>query len=72
MAPPQPVLHTPHTPHRELRRKLQWEGATPKAPMGRFAWHHRSQFGHPSHGSWPHRDLHLMFQKESSHDTTVP
>ena len=47
------------------------EGAPPKAPVGKFAWHRRPISAHPSHVSWPHRELRLRPQWESSHGTAA-
>ena len=41
-------------------------------PMAELAWRHRPSLAHPSHVSWPHRELHLRSQWRNSHGATAP
>ena len=40
--------------------------------MAQFAWRRRSSLAHPSHASWPHREVHLKSQWRSSHGAAAP
>eukprot|EP00959_Pyramimonas_sp_CCMP1952_P389569 8163444-Pyramimonas_sp.AAC.1 len=50
-----------------LARFVAPEGAPPKAPVGMPAWRRRVLLAHPSHGSWPHWELHRRPQWENRH-----
>eukprot|EP00959_Pyramimonas_sp_CCMP1952_P146678 3070206-Pyramimonas_sp.AAC.1 len=40
--------------------------------MAQPAWRRRPILVHPSHGSWPHRELHLSSQWRSPHGAAAP
>ena len=50
-----------------LTRVVAPQRAPPKAPMPKSAWRRRINPAHTSHVSWPHREVHLTLQWQSSH-----
>ena len=65
MVPP-PNCGTPIT------RFVAPQRAPPKVPVAELAWRHRPIFAHPSHVSWPHRELHRRPQWQGPHGATAP
>eukprot|EP00959_Pyramimonas_sp_CCMP1952_P104488 2184101-Pyramimonas_sp.AAC.1 len=56
-----------------LTRVVAPSGAPPKVPAGGFACVRATHFGtDPSHGSWPHGELHWRPQWQGSHASEPP